>query len=251
MSPSRLERTLTASLCLASLRSTPLADKMASPTKSFPLLQAGMSCSTSEMTIGTPCSSPPVIEMPRPSSLPLERQTVRTSPTHWCLRTDCCCCCCLCCSQEGAGGGALGGPPNGGGGGPPRGGGGGGGAPLGGGGGGGGSPGPEAPPTGWRTSASSSSRRSVKSRSLISRGRRMERTSCSHCRSLSDFHSRSGMDEELVWGSSERKSVRDRDAARPSLARLTAPAVETSAEHSVVLPVILSWSSRSPSFLSC
>ncbi|KAL1428951.1 hypothetical protein MTO96_016697 [Rhipicephalus appendiculatus] len=108
-----------------------------------------------------------------------------------------------------------------------------------GGGGGGGWPAPQF--IGWSTSVSSSSLRSVKSRSLMSSGRLMDRTNCSHCTSLSAFHSKSGIEDELVCGSSERKSDRERDAASPSFARLTAPAVEMSvAGLSVVLPLIRS-----------
>lgn len=53
------DNTCTASLCLASLRSIPLTDKMASPTNSPPDRCAGMFGWISDINIGTPCSRPP------------------------------------------------------------------------------------------------------------------------------------------------------------------------------------------------
>ena len=59
ISPCTVDKTRTASLCLASWRSMPLTARIASPTYNPPARSTGKPSWISETMIGTPCSFPP------------------------------------------------------------------------------------------------------------------------------------------------------------------------------------------------
>ena len=78
------DKIATASECLTDLRLMPLTDKIASPTNNSPHLSPGCPECISDMRMGTPCSLPPVMEIPRPSCDCFIKTTVRVLPIPFC-----------------------------------------------------------------------------------------------------------------------------------------------------------------------